>query len=278
MKNVFLTIMICAVSYTACDENSDMSADLEELKERTGYVVGYETCGLSLDNRKAQGYIVISEDLKDTLAVYGLPEIFEFPEEAFSATMSNDPGLINAAFPEKFRYAFKMQFTYTLSSEEEVVALGIKKPCVIPAMYSIRETYRNCVLAIINIAVACTEDDTPQQGINITYMPCPDKQTVKILENEPAIVRRNNIFQTEGKDISITIQAASIDTFAFELQNQYEGVMPCPVVSRYPIPEKYRIDGLEVKISGEITNCFVVVSAPYIRAMPNNIFELTSIK
>jgi hypothetical protein len=133
---------------TACSENDTP----EQEPCNIGYVVGYETCGLSLDDGKAKGYIVISEDLKDTLAVYGLPEIFEFPAEAFSATMSNDPGLINVAFPEKFRYAFKMRFTCTLSSETEVIKLDIKASCVIPAIYLIRETYRNCTPVIINSA------------------------------------------------------------------------------------------------------------------------------
>jgi hypothetical protein len=114
--------------------------------------------------------------------------------------------------------------------------------------------------------------------VSIIYEPCTDRQTVKILENESAIVRRNNVFQTEGEDISIRIDAESIDTFAFEIYNRYEGVMPCPLVSRYRVPEKYRIDGLEVKISGEITNCYVGLSAPYARFMPQNIFELTSIE
>jgi hypothetical protein len=114
--------------------------------------------------------------------------------------------------------------------------------------------------------------------VAINCEPCTEKQTVKILDDEPAIVRRNNIFRTEGKELSIHIGAASVDTFAFELQNRYESVMPLPVISRYRVLEEYRIDGLEVKISGEITNCFVGLSAPYIKFMPQNIFELTAIK
>jgi hypothetical protein len=114
--------------------------------------------------------------------------------------------------------------------------------------------------------------------VTINCEPCADKQTVKVFDNEPAIVRRNNIFRTEGKELSVHIDAVSIDTFAFEIPNRYEGVMPLPIVSRYRVPEEYRTDGLEVKISGEITNCFVGLSAPYIKSMPQNIFELTSIK
>ncbi|MDR0734090.1 MAG: hypothetical protein LBF08_08600 [Dysgonamonadaceae bacterium] len=99
-----------------------------------------------------------------------------------------------------------------------------------------------------------------------------------MLVNEPATVRRNNIFQTIGKDIFIDIEAESIDTFAFELQNMYEKVMPCPIVARYPVPEAYRVDGLQVRISGDVTNCSVIMSAPNARYMPANIFELSSIE
>jgi hypothetical protein len=120
-------------------------------EEAVGYVVGYETCGLSLDDREAKGYIVISENLKDTFAVYNLPKIFEFPAEAFPVTMSYDPGQINVAFPEAFRYTFKIWFTYTLSSEKEIAALGYRG-CVIPAIYPIRYTYENCVPVIVNSA------------------------------------------------------------------------------------------------------------------------------
>jgi hypothetical protein len=130
-----------------------LSSGGTEPKEGTGYIVGYETCGLSLETWDATGYYVISEDLKDTLAVYGLPKIFEFPAEAFPITRTRE-GTLNKAFPEKFRYAFKMRFTYTLSSEKEVVELELKTMCVIPADVPIQRSYRmDCVHVIINSAI-----------------------------------------------------------------------------------------------------------------------------
>jgi hypothetical protein len=114
--------------------------------------------------------------------------------------------------------------------------------------------------------------------VAINCEPCRDRKTVKTLDNEPAIVRRRNVFGGGGSEISIYIDAVSIDTFAFEIQNRYEGVMPVPLVSRYRVPEAYRTDGLEVRISGEVTNCFVLPSAPAVDYMPQNIFELTSIQ
>jgi hypothetical protein len=135
------------------------------VNETTGYVVGYETCGMSFESRKAKGYIVISEDLKDTLAVYGLPEIFEFPEEAFSVPTSGLTIMLNMAFPEKFRYAFKIRFTYTRSSMEEVIALGIGEGCFYPDIYVLQETYRNCKPVIINSAIRMRTSPAELTGI-----------------------------------------------------------------------------------------------------------------
>jgi hypothetical protein len=51
-----------------------------------GYIVGYETCGSTIQEEtgSAMGYIVITSDLKDTLAVYNLPQdVYSFPAEVF---------------------------------------------------------------------------------------------------------------------------------------------------------------------------------------------------
>ncbi|MDR2691015.1 MAG: hypothetical protein LBB73_01745, partial [Dysgonamonadaceae bacterium] len=169
---------------------------------------------------------------------------------------------------------------------------------VVPFKGQVPNPYRIDGLPVIisgnvldSFAVSGLPDTVPSNLFELTFIyernpgivaiycdPCRDKRTVKVLDDEPATVRRNNVFQTKDKDISISIDAASIDTFAFELQNEYKDVSSRPVVSRYPVPEKYRIDGLKVKINGEITNCYVGFSAPYIRTIPQNIFELTSIR
>jgi hypothetical protein len=154
----FLALATLALSMVVACSSDGQSIDDDE--RITGYVVGYETCGLSLGKA---GYIVISEDLKDTLAVYGLPEIFEFPDEAFSKPTSGLTIMLNMAFPEKFRYAFKMKFTYTPSSMEEVMALGIGEGCAYPAFYLLQETYKNCVPVIIHSATKLETSlpDTP---------------------------------------------------------------------------------------------------------------------
>jgi hypothetical protein len=107
-------------------------------------------------------------------------------------------------------------------------------------------------------------------------IPCEDKQVLGTLENEPAIVKRFNVFDIE--DVDIRVEAESIDTFVFVLENtnKYDGIDE-HLISRKMLPDEYRIDGLEVKISGDITNCRFRFSAPHIKTRPLNILELTSI-
>ncbi|MDR1221604.1 MAG: hypothetical protein LBL07_01820 [Tannerella sp.] len=183
LKFSFTLLILSMV--TACAEDIIPG---QETDEAVGYVAGYETCGLSPDNRKAKGYIVISEDLKDTLAVYGLPDIFEFPAEAFPVTTAGT-GTVNTAFPERFRYAFKMRFTYTRSSEEEIHELGLNASCIIPAFYLIRSVFDKCVPVIINSATKLetppTEGNPELTGTKWKLAAFVDVQTRESIEPEP---------------------------------------------------------------------------------------------
>jgi hypothetical protein len=205
MLKFFLITLLAVSMVTACSENDTPGQETDGV---VGYVVGYETCGLSLDNREAKGYIVISEDLKDTLTVYGLPEIFEFPEEAFSVALSEDRGLTNAAFPEKFRYMFKMRFTYTLSSDKEVIALELRAMCVISAIYPIRPTYRNCVPVIINSA---------------TKLETPPTETPPVISGTWEV----KMISVSGKltNIGLPPENASYSSILIEIPNAEQGYM-----------------------------------------------------
>ena len=125
---------------------------------RLYYIVGYETCGLTIENEigHAMGYIVISEDLKDTLTAYNLPQdIYSFPEEIFPVKKidANFPEYIwNTSFPEQYRNSFKVQLIYTTSSYNEVLDLGLTIYCVIKHMGYVVSTYHNCDPVIINSA------------------------------------------------------------------------------------------------------------------------------
>jgi hypothetical protein len=173
-----ITFLFSALFFFNCSNDADLSekehkdnvaqeSEQEAISTHTqgdeyvdGYIVGYETCGLEIGDGKgiAKAYMVITEDLKDTLAVYNLPQdIYVFPENLFSDAKSK--GLINASFrtnnndAKQYRYAFKIRFDYTSVSEETLQEHGLKEDCVIPAIYLVRHTYENCVPVVINSAI-----------------------------------------------------------------------------------------------------------------------------
>jgi hypothetical protein len=98
-----------------------------------------------------------------------------------------------------------------------------------------------------------------------------DYNIIQIIENESVIVRKHLLTQEEMDRHGI------VDSFAFELQPQKyagisESVIPC---SR--IPDEYRIEGINVTISGNITDRLAGHSEPNARFRPDNIIELKSI-
>jgi hypothetical protein len=136
-----------------------ISLDTQKNEYIDGYIVGYETCGVKIldGNGIARAYIVITEDLKDTLTVHNLPQdIYAFPEDLFPDAKTK--GLINASFrttndAEQYRYAFKIRFDATTVSEETLQELGMEDDCIIPSLYLIRYTYENCVPVVVGSVI-----------------------------------------------------------------------------------------------------------------------------
>ena len=99
---------------------------------------------------------------------------------------------------------------------------------------------------------------------------CENKMILKILNDEPAIVRKTCFEHVER-----------VDTFFFELVNRHSeffslaGVFPAG-----EIPQQYREEGLCVYISGNVTSCTVLggCSEPNIKLPFIPLFELKSIK
>ena len=164
------TLLAISILVPKITETESVELDMNIIRnsiEKNGYLVGYATCGLTIENGLgyAKEYIFISEDLKDTLAVYNLPQdIYDFPEEIFTETEYH---VGNMSFPEQYRYAFKIQLAYTVSSEEEVHDRELKVYCVINGMYPWIETYKNCVPIIVNSAQKI-EENTPFSAIKMT--------------------------------------------------------------------------------------------------------------
>jgi hypothetical protein len=99
------------------------------------YIVGYDVCsGVEVLNNKmskSKGYLLISDDLKDTLLTYNLPDsLFVFPVKIMPTSVFG----FNF-FPEQYRFAYKIQMTYQIASEEQKMFF----PCITlyPQLYSI---------------------------------------------------------------------------------------------------------------------------------------------
>ena len=99
---------------------------------------------------------------------------------------------------------------------------------------------------------------------------CENREIVKILNDEPAIVRKS-CFEHLGR----------VEEFYFELVNQHtEFFSLAGLIPEKMIPQQYRKEGLSVYISGNVTNCNVLAgcSEPNIKLPFMPVFELKSIK
>ena len=105
---------------------------------------------------------------------------------------------------------------------------------------------------------------------NFISASCEDKVILKILNNEPAIVRKTCFEHVER-----------VDTFFFELVNRHsEFFSNAGVFPTGEIPNQFRKEGLSVYISGNVTSCTVLggCSEPNIKLASIPLLELKSIK
>jgi hypothetical protein len=111
MKKLVYLLGFLVVLSSCSHNDSDKSTDY--------YIVGYDyCCGVTVDTYtqtgSSRGYFIISDNKKDTLVTYNLPsDLFDFSIECFD---SPDPHEM-CAFPDKFRYNFKIRMTYEIASE-----------------------------------------------------------------------------------------------------------------------------------------------------------------
>ncbi|MDR1552570.1 MAG: hypothetical protein LBS69_03780 [Prevotellaceae bacterium] len=125
------------------------------------------------------------------------------------------------------------------------------------------------LLILAGMIVACGKE---KEDISCTT--CDNKEIIMVLDDEPVHIKE------------ITFPATDVfGFFVFELDIQYNGVNSKFIVPCNKIPDKYHIDGLSVKISGNITNCIhriydylpsTDIAEPF--TYEYNIFELKSIR
>ena len=129
MKKIFtklILIILLGLLFIRCDKDKD------ELIHMEGYIVGYDPCTVRPPyNRSKVGYIIISEDLKDTLTTYSLsdngimmPAIVVFNSD----TLYEIPALyFNREWPffsETLRYKYGVKISYSIPNENEIVFLA----------------------------------------------------------------------------------------------------------------------------------------------------------
>ena len=112
MKNLSKILFLCGIiifSAFSCDEENDEPVnDDNPIKSAEGYIVGFDPCS------DIAGFVIITTDLKDTLATYNLSDsLYQFPDSYFANT--------GGVFPDSARFEFKIDFTYRFAKEEEVI-------------------------------------------------------------------------------------------------------------------------------------------------------------
>jgi hypothetical protein len=104
-----LCLLIFCLLLTFCKRDRETNVFYKE-----GYVVGFDQC--SYQHNYNLGFAIITKDLSDTLMCYNFPDgIFRFPEAYFQ-------NYINSGFfPSSARYEFKIKFSYTVATKEELI-------------------------------------------------------------------------------------------------------------------------------------------------------------
>ncbi|MCY1633071.1 hypothetical protein [Marinifilum sp. D737] len=125
LKPLIMLLFICLCLGVGCDKDEDK----KEVKNLEGYIVGFDPCRINHHYRI--GYVIISEDLKDTVVTYNLSDpIFKFPASVciiLSDTLYKIPesyfnNYMNSAyFPKAVRYEFKINIKYVNANENEKI-------------------------------------------------------------------------------------------------------------------------------------------------------------
>ena len=102
-------LLVSAGCFSSCSKKGD------NLSQNAYYVVGGSGAYILDETWNAIDYLLVSENLKDTIATFDLPDdLFTFPAEIMG---TNFCGF--AFFPDEYRFRYKVQMTGKLFTEEE---------------------------------------------------------------------------------------------------------------------------------------------------------------
>jgi len=153
-------------TFSNCDKirnlrTTELIETVAPLRQDTCYVVAYNICGgveIQDSTAKANAYVFISEDLKDTLyasyrssplIVDSLNNFFDFPAEIMPRHAPLGPRYYCGPnpFPEEYRFAYKVLITYRPMTEEEFSNGGALFYCFY--MYAWEYVWRNPAFIVI---------------------------------------------------------------------------------------------------------------------------------
>ncbi len=119
---IILLLLTTALFFTCSEENNQLTI-------KKGYIVGFDPC--TINHNYKIGYIIITEDLKDTLITYSLSDaiykmparvlfnpnhtLYKIPESYFQ-NYRNSP-----FFSESLRYEYPIDFSYSIANETEMI-------------------------------------------------------------------------------------------------------------------------------------------------------------
>lgn len=125
MKQIKLIVFLCGIIIFAA---FSCEKDEQSVKYATGYIVGYDPC--TINHHYRIGYVIISQDLKDTLVTYNLSDIvYKMPASVVfnSDTLYKIPWLYfqnyfgTPYFPDTLRYKYGVKVSYSIAKESEMV-------------------------------------------------------------------------------------------------------------------------------------------------------------
>ncbi len=85
-----------------------------EINLREGYIIGFNQCTALKESFDGKGFVLVTNDFRDTLLAYNLPDtLYNFPPSHF-ATYG-----YSFLFPEAVRLNYKVYFSYRILKENE---------------------------------------------------------------------------------------------------------------------------------------------------------------
>ncbi len=101
-----LTSYGCKKANNLCDDSN--------LKE--GYIIGFDQCTAGKQSFDGKGFVIVTNNFKDTLVTYNLPNsLYQFPPSHFANRK------LSFLFPDSVRSKYKIRFAYRITDTSKFI-------------------------------------------------------------------------------------------------------------------------------------------------------------